>query len=296
MSWSIYTLSDPITKEIRYIGVTRNSLNKRLSGHIKDAQRYDYHNSRWIRSLLKNNLKPLIEQLDECDVYNWNDVETYWIAQFKCWGFNLTNSKDLSTGISTYSDETIKKLRAAQLGRKLSEETKEKIRINTRISLIGKNRKLSEETKEKLRIANIGKRALEKTKEKMSIAHKNRILRKIDQYSLGGIFIKRWNSIKEAEQHLNIKCISRSCRNINNQSGGFMWKYVISEIIINNIDSYKPYCDAIKIIQYDLQGNELNKFSSIRMAYKITKIYHDGIKKSCQNNIPVMGFIFKYQN
>ena len=63
-----------------------------------------------------------------------------------------------------HSEETKEKMRIAQLGKKLSEETKEKIRIAN----IGK--KLSEETKEKIRIANIGTEHSEETKEKMRIA------------------------------------------------------------------------------------------------------------------------------
>ena len=54
------------------------------------------------------------------------------------------------------------------LGKKHSEEAKEKMRIAN----IGKNlgKKHSEETKEKLRIANIGKKLSEETKEKIRIA------------------------------------------------------------------------------------------------------------------------------
>ena len=57
-----------------------------------------------------------------------------------------------------------------QLGKKASEETKEKLRIAStgNQNMLGK--KLSEETKEKIRIAKVGTKASEETKEKMRIA------------------------------------------------------------------------------------------------------------------------------
>ena len=66
------------------------------------------------------------------------------------------------------SEETKEKIRIAKVGTKASEETKEKMRIAN----IGKNlgKKASEETKEKMRIAKVGKKASDETKEKIRIA------------------------------------------------------------------------------------------------------------------------------
>lgn len=51
------------------------------------------------------------------------------------------------------------------------------------------------------------------------------------QRSLNGNFIKKWNSIKEASQALNIKYqgISRVCRHIRKSCGGFLWEYAESK-------------------------------------------------------------------
>jgi hypothetical protein len=51
---------------------------------------------------------------------------------------------------------------------------------------------------------------------------------KVDQYSLGGQFIKRWNSIIEAERYLGVshQHISKVCKGIRNQTGGYKWMYI----------------------------------------------------------------------
>lgn len=71
------------------------------------------------------------------------------------------------------SEETKQKIREANLGKTISEETKRKI------SLTKKGRaghKVSAETKRKLREVNLGKRHTEESKRKMSAAHKGKIV------------------------------------------------------------------------------------------------------------------------
>lgn len=88
----IYTLSHPISNEIRYIGKTKYSLEERLSKHL--ASNGKNHRTNWIRSVLNLGLKPKIELLDECIEENWQNCEKYWISQFKEWGFDLVNSTE----------------------------------------------------------------------------------------------------------------------------------------------------------------------------------------------------------
>jgi len=62
----IYTLKDPNTLKIRYIGKTVQKLKKRLSGHITWAKHQDgkSHVVNWIKFLLNKNQLPLIELLE----------------------------------------------------------------------------------------------------------------------------------------------------------------------------------------------------------------------------------------
>jgi hypothetical protein len=46
----IYSLADPRTGEVRYIGVTIQSLNRRLCCHMGSARRgEETHRARWMR-------------------------------------------------------------------------------------------------------------------------------------------------------------------------------------------------------------------------------------------------------
>lgn len=83
MKTFIYSLTDPITNQIRYIGKTVN-LEQRLYNHINHAKtmKYKRHVCYWINSLLKQGKLPIMNVLEECDI-NWQEREQYWIEQHK---------------------------------------------------------------------------------------------------------------------------------------------------------------------------------------------------------------------
>ena len=84
----IYSLSDPITNEIKYVGKA-NKPHKRLLCHFHNKKNKNIR--RWCKSLLKKNLFPKIGILDEVLLVDCRFWETYWICQIKSWGFNLFN-------------------------------------------------------------------------------------------------------------------------------------------------------------------------------------------------------------
>lgn len=87
----IYDLSCPITGNIRYVGKTSRTLNERLAQHISDTTRKNNHVQCWIKSLLNNNLKPVISILDEVDNSEWVFWEKHYISLFKSFNFKLCN-------------------------------------------------------------------------------------------------------------------------------------------------------------------------------------------------------------
>jgi hypothetical protein len=111
----IYTLADPDSLAIRYVGKTIKSLNYRLSDHIYSPKRESNYRTNWITSLLKKGKKPLIEIIEECKWKDSQELEMYWISQFKTWGFKLVNLTIGGEG---------------NLGRTLSKETKLQISIS----------------------------------------------------------------------------------------------------------------------------------------------------------------------
>jgi hypothetical protein len=102
----IYGLIDPrYPKIIRYVGKTKNKLNKRLTDHINEARRSKSNNYKlnWIRSLLFEKIKPIITILEAVTENNWQEKEKYWIHKYK--NKNLTNTLEggYSGGIYTVS-------------------------------------------------------------------------------------------------------------------------------------------------------------------------------------------------
>jgi hypothetical protein len=135
----IYTLSDPETGKIRYVGKTIETLNSRLAKHICDSKRRSgkYHTINWINTVLERGLKPKIELLDEVTDSEWKFWEKYWVKQIKAWGFNLTNyregGEDGPTGYTQGSERIQKRLETlktstawTEFGKKHSETMKQK--------------------------------------------------------------------------------------------------------------------------------------------------------------------------
>lgn len=128
MIW-IYTLSDPETFQIRYVGKT-NNLKRRYATHTTSFHSKS-HVVNWIKSLKSRGLKPIMEVLDEVDDNVWVIMEQYWIAQIKAWGFNLVNLTIGGEGVAGYghplSHEHIERLRKVHKGKVLSQEVRDKI-------------------------------------------------------------------------------------------------------------------------------------------------------------------------
>lgn len=127
----IYTLSHPISKEIRYVGKTK-SIKRRLQSHIdyaNNSQRKRRHVSDWILNLLNQNIKPTITIIEETDENNWVSRERYWIKHFRDLQFNLCNLTDggeSNTGY-VYSDELKEVRRNARIGYVTPTSVKQKI-------------------------------------------------------------------------------------------------------------------------------------------------------------------------
>lgn len=114
----IYTLTDPITFDIRYVGITAR-LKERYRQHICTTFKHLTHTKAWIKGLKMKNLLPIMEVIEVTTEENCEWLEKYWISQFKCWGFNLTNLTIGGEGINGFkhSIEARLKITKAGLGR-----------------------------------------------------------------------------------------------------------------------------------------------------------------------------------
>lgn len=212
----IYTLSDPQTNEVRYVGKADN-LNIRLFEHIRKCKHGGTHKNNWIKSLLNKGYKPVIEILDIVSINDWGFWETYWINIIKSWGFNLTN---IATGGRGGNQGIVvnKKISEALINRKFTNETIEKMRIGA------KNRKLSEEGRKNLSIHRMGKGNSMYGKVRPESSKK---YRSIIQLDINHNQIKTWLGLTNASKELKInRCtISDVCNGRKKTAGGFLWEY-----------------------------------------------------------------------
>lgn len=147
----IYCLKHPTSQEIRYVGMTSRTLKQRLQGHIDNAK-YSNHNKHlcnWILSILKLNMKPIIEKLDVATISNWKEKEIHYISIHKNL-INATLGGEGSFGLK-HTDETKEKLRLSKIGVRPSPETL----LKRSISL--KGRIVTKEHRDKIGLSNKGK-------------------------------------------------------------------------------------------------------------------------------------------
>lgn len=200
MLYFIYSLVDPrYPNDIKYIGYT-NNLTRRLYGHIYNAKRFIGNGNlkqNWIRMLLNNNIKPLIQQIDVASTIDDAKIkEIEYIEKYKSDGFNLKNGTiggDGRSNIGPMSDEeklkhslavsgskngmfnkthteiSRKKISDAVSGKKhpfYGKNLTEQHRKNISEKLI--NRVFTDEWKNKLSIAASNRKVSDDTRKKMS--------------------------------------------------------------------------------------------------------------------------------
>lgn len=206
----IYTLEHPITHEIRYVGKTCKRLIDRFWSH--KTERANTHKCKWVNRLANDGLFPIINAIEIVEDNIASETEIYWIAQFKAWGFRLTNATEGGEGV---------------IGVLRTQEWKDNIGKGNKGKII------SQEQKQKLREFNLGRKHSEETKQKIKDrvqkAHDSGVqgqIKPVHQY-LNNIKIASYSSAKEAALATNGSRDSiRICASgFGKSSGGFQWKY-----------------------------------------------------------------------
>ena len=113
----IYTLTDPITNIVRYVGKSVN-VKQRYASHISRCLEKKTYKDCWIYSLMKKNLKPILNIIEVCDESNWVQREQYHISLYE----NLTNLTIGGEGLNGWkaSNETKQKMSENRKGKKNS--------------------------------------------------------------------------------------------------------------------------------------------------------------------------------
>ena len=253
-----------------YIGITSRNLEERAN------YGFGYKGSTYFYSAIKkygwNNIKHIVlkENLTE---YEAKEMEKLLIKYLKTndtkYGYNLTKGGDGVVGL-VHSDKSKKKISDSKMGKKYTQE-----RLENHKKLLRKNAK------------------------------------SVCQYDRDGNFIKEYQSSGEASEMTGFKekGITNCCRNEYPTYMNYMWKYKqdlsIDEIKNCKIEKYKPKTPKIitkEVLQFDLSGNFINKFSSSKIASDIFNIPVNKIMESAQiyhkthKLAQRYGYIWIYQN
>lgn len=123
-----------------------------------------------------------------------------------------------------------------------------------------------------------------------------KLKKEIAQYTLEGKFIRTWDSIKEAEEALNLHSISSNLINRSKYCGNFQWKYYTGDE-----SDIEPVTTKEKsVYQFDLQGNLIKRWKSISEAAKQFKNFNSAkvaIGNNCNGRTnQSLGFYWSFKN
>lgn len=157
----------------------------------------------------------IIDEVDSLDSKDWKNLESFWIEQFKQWGFNLVNKNKGGGGPNSFNQESKDKLRSVHLGKPRSLEIRQKISN----SLKGKPKSLIHKEKIKNRILS-----------QVQLSNISRAKSKpVQQYNKNGDFIQEFPSLIQAARslHLNYQNLSKHVcqrKDYSKTVGGYIFK------------------------------------------------------------------------
>lgn len=180
----IYTLSDPCSGAVRYVGKTIDPRG-RLASHIYGANKRPHASCCWIQSLLTTGARPAMKIVEEADDCVWQERERYWIAHFKAQGAALLNHTEGGDGIHNPTPETRYRMGASNRGRKFSDEIRKKMGdarrgkkkpdgYGEKLAARNRGRILSAETRAKIGAHHRGKIISDPQRKAVSEAHKGK--------------------------------------------------------------------------------------------------------------------------
>lgn len=252
----IYKISDELGN-VRYIGKSNNP-RRRLYQHINDKS--NLHKFNWLNSIIKRGSKPIIEIIEKVSVDIWQEREIYWISKFKEDGFdliNLTLGGDGGNGMK-HTEESREKIRKYKQGIKLSEEHKKSISESVK--------KKAEESPNYNRSGNNLKQPIDK-----DLLYQLYI---VDNLSMPKIAEKLECSEKKVFDNLKDYSIKKDKR---------IWKKQCASK------------DKKTVLQYDLNGNLVKEWVSLKSASKFYK--NTNISSCCRGeSVTASGFIWRYKD
>lgn len=220
----IYKIQSKIKPERIYIGSSID-IKKRWREHIRTLRKNNHRSFKLQRHYSKYGEFDLeFSVIVECSAETLIAYEQFYIDSLNPY-FNNRKIADSNLGLKR-SVEAIEKMRMAKKGKPTwnkglkncySEETLKKMRQVTR----------SEENKKNVSLFFKGRKQSKETIHKKQIYFKSNFGKPVNQYDLNGNFIKRWESINDAEKELNLNHsgITKICKGRGKTYHKFIWEY-----------------------------------------------------------------------
>lgn len=323
----IYTLSDPNTGLVRYIGKT-NNLKKRLSRHLSNNNLSNStRKNNWIISLLRKNQLPIIETLDEVDSTDIDFFEIFYISLFKSWGFDLLNGTEGGDGVDWTGKKHNKISKIKNMVNNLNRKSVAQFDLEG--NLINKYHSLREAARsvngDRIHISracrgilktssgfkwkfidNINNYNFKPVQNRIVKYKKPRIdsrMKKIQVFDLEGNLISICKGLRETSRLYNchVQLIKRCC----DEKGYYQTKNLTFRYEGDEFD-YEPYkhyrkSKSYKIGIFSNDGLLLNKFNTLRECVEYTGIGKQYISKVCKENgengfKELKGYIFRFIN
>jgi NUMOD3 motif len=198
---AIYSLHDPVSGDVRYIGKTHHPLHKRLKSHLRETRRPDRahgRKNRWINSLILQGLMPRICLVEQVPIgKDWEEYEKLWIAKYRALlaGTLLNHMSGGQNGPPkgcAKSPETRQKIAASLTGRKSTRVGyKHSPSTLQKMAEARKGRRLSPEHRRNLTLARLGKKRTPEQRQKMSEIAKRRVATEAGRKQLEAAIIAR---------------------------------------------------------------------------------------------------------
>jgi group I intron endonuclease len=266
----IYKITNITTNKF-YIGSSID-IEKRWIKHKTELRNKKHHNKHLERLWHKyGELDFIFEIIIECDKIDCINYEQYFIDLLNP---NINQCK----------------IAGSCLGRKLSKEHIEKIRIKNIV------KKTSEEHKERNRQAQLGRKHSKEHIEKRCKNNPN--IKPIYQYDLHGNFIKKWENQKIAASFFNITSLSNACSGKQPTACGYIWFNEFNEQdLINRLNRLKKSNPNYSVVQLSLNDEIINIYKSPNEV-KIQMNYTSNNMKNiyaCLNNKKKSAYGYKWE-
>jgi hypothetical protein len=188
--------------------------NKVYIGKTKDSNK---HNRKYTHKQTygKQISFTIIDSVKSLNRKDWRLLESYWIEQFRQWGFKLDNKNKGGGGPEYYSSEIKDKMSKALIGQKRSQETRNKM------SKASIGRKKSQEHRDKIKNRIISQKQIDNIRKAKCKA--------VIQYDKQGNYINEFSSLIEAANILkvnyqNLSQHTRGYKGCNKTIGGYVFK------------------------------------------------------------------------